>query len=95
MKPHLNHIKHTMQRRQASSEAGNVDAALYKYKNMVAVAQEHGFTKAQIIAELEAERERVLTDTREGDAIFQQGLTNAKNACQKAIDQIIRELMDA
>lgn len=95
MKPHMNHIKHTMARKQKASEAGSVSDAIYKYKNMVAVAQEHGYSKADIIRELEAEKERVLSDSREGDAIFQQGLANLKNACQKAIDQIIWELRGA
>jgi hypothetical protein len=86
------HIQNTLQRKKAVVEASYVDPTLKKYRNSVDLYVSHGYSKPQIIAELLAEKERILGDNRKGDAIFHQGLANVKNSCVKAIDLIVSEL---
>ncbi len=92
MKPHFERIKHTMLRKQKANEAGNKQTAYNKYKDKVAVAQEHGYTRERIILELEEQADLIRADQRMGDGIFLQGKANAQNACIKAIEMIITEL---
>lgn len=92
MKPHLQHIKHTMERKQRANEAGNEQAAYVKYLKLVKYAHMEGFNNQQVIDALNLEKHRIVEDDRWGDSIFQQGLTNAKSACLIALDRILLEL---
>lgn len=88
----MNHIQNTMRRKQAASEAGNKEAAYSRYRRLAEVARSQGYSTIAIIDELEFEKQKVKDDIRGGDAIFQQGLTNAKSSCLYAISLLISEL---
>lgn len=92
MKPHLAYINNTLIRKQLANEARNEQTSYRKYMGMVEQARQDGFNDDHIVSELEAEKWRIEHDLREGDAIFQQGLANAKTSCTIAIARIISEI---
>ncbi len=92
MKPHMAHINNTLVRKKLATDARNVEPSLETYRRLVRKARAAGYSASGIIAELEAEKHRVLMDIRAGDAIFLEGVRNAQNACIVAIDTIISEL---
>lgn len=92
MRPHMQHLAHTMVRKQMAAEAGNKQSSYSKYRKLVLTAKEMGFSNDQIIEELELEKNRIKKDIRVGDSIFQQGVANSQNACMVSIALIISEL---
>lgn len=92
MKPHLNHIAHTLARKLAVSKAKESSYQLYWEK--VKRAFEQGYTKTDVIIQLESEMDRIKEDERgeEGDPLFKIGITNAKESCLNAIELIVTEL---
>lgn len=91
-RPHMDHLRETLERRQQAARAGDETAAYARYQRQVAVARAEGMDNAGILQELEFEAKRIENDTREGDHLFQQGVKNAKKACLSAIQRIIREI---
>ncbi len=92
MKPHMAHIHNTMIKKKLAKDAGDVSTTIAGYRAKIAKAQAFGFPAADIIEELRLERESISKDIRAGEAIFLQGVVNAKRACIAAIDQLISEL---
>lgn len=92
MKPHMAHIKRTLERKEAVKRAKNPDADYVKYKKAIDRAYRDGYLKEHVLAELKAERERIENDARSVDALFDEGLQNAKQSCILALDRVINEL---
>lgn len=92
MRPHMAYIQHTLKRKQATENAANDQTSYLAYTKIAAQARMNGLDNNAILAELEWEKERIENDHREGDALFQQGLSNSKTSCIKAIDRIISEI---
>jgi len=90
----MRYIARTLARKQLSKEASDYDEAYMKYEKMVQEAHKAGISDEQIRAELEFEKQRILTDSRDGDHIFQEGLHNAKVSCISAITMIISRLKE-
>lgn len=92
LKPHMTHIAHTLARQTASKEAGNMVTSYRRYHEIATLALTRGVSRPDIIRELEAERARIDQDSRQGDAIYNHGIRNAKTSCQNAIALVIAEL---
>jgi len=93
LKPHLAHIQNTLVKKQLAEEAADRNTSYRRYMHMIEAARRNGYSEERIVAELEAEKERILKDQREGDdPLFQQGVHNAKVACLSSIELILSEL---
>ncbi len=92
MKPHLAHINNTLIKKQLAAEAKNEKADYARYRKNVDGAIKNGYPIDAIVSELEHEILVIQADRQHGDAIFQQGVHNAKVSCITAIRTIIAEL---
>lgn len=90
MRPHMAHIQNTMIKKKLAEKAK--EPSYDQYRRMVDAAFAAGWDKERILMELEAEKQRIQEDKREGDPIFQQGLQNAKASCVASIEILISEL---
>lgn len=94
MRPHMAHIAQTLARKDAVREAGNTQSSYARYTEMVKKAIENGWLMEDIVVELEGEKERIESDMREGDALFQQGMRATKTSCLNAIELVLSELRE-
>lgn len=67
-------------------------SAYSKYKSIADGALASGMPKETVIAELEAEADRIRNDDRDGDHLFQQGLRNARESSLEDIATLIQEI---
>lgn len=93
MKPHMAHIQNTLIKKKLAEDAKNTTTSYSRYRTKVDRALQAGYSKADIVTELESEINFIMTDTRDSnDPLFQQGVHNAKVACISSIRTIIAEL---
>lgn len=90
MRPHMAHLHNTFIKRRLAEDAAKT--SIDKYEALVEKARRGGFSDEEIIAELEAEKIRVQSDLRMGDANFLQGVRNAQRSCLASIDFVISQL---
>lgn len=92
MKPHMAHIQNTLIKKRLSEEAKDEKSTYAKYRELADKALANGYPKEAIIDELESEMAEIQLDVRNGDHLFQVGVSNAKQACLNAIRTVISEL---
>lgn len=92
MKAHLMHIKNTLERKALAEKAIDPNPSYTRYRQIVANAVKYGHNIPDITAEMQREFARITKDVKDGDSIFQAGVTNTKEACLASLQRIIEEL---
>lgn len=81
-------------RKRLAQDAKDQRSSYVKYRKKVNQALTDGHAREAIIIELYEEIERITASESPGDAIYQQGVHNAKMSCKSAIRRIITELRE-
>lgn len=81
-------------RKRLAQDAKDQHSSYVQYRKKVNQSLSDGADREAIITELYNEIENITASEHAGDAIYQQGVHNAKMSCKSAIRRIITELRE-